>query len=155
MHDAIAKRGMTLSEYASQENFIELDNGQVRQLAGLIEPIPLSQEDFDMARKKIFDAYDLIGTLDNVDAFLMRLGSLLRCDMPAASVRRNRSPQDQADIDPQALAVIRSRNIWDQQLYDEIRQRNEASDEVVRSGSGHRFRAQLALNLRWALWQLS
>lgn len=120
-HRLLAERGYSLLDYAlSDANDIELDNGQLRQLAGLRGDAAIDDKVFAAARRKISEIYALIGMTERLDDFIGDLSDLMSWKRPPRYKNRNVGGYEAPSLPEEVATMIRERNKWDQRLYGEI-----------------------------------
>jgi hypothetical protein len=122
-HRLVIDDGYSLTEHAlgvDNNNNREIDNGQLRQLAGLPADLTIDESVFAAARRKILRIYALVGTTENLNDFVVRLSQLMGWQQPAQYENRNVGNYEAAIIPQEIVRAIRERNKWDQRLYEEL-----------------------------------
>lgn len=119
----VADNDFSLADYAlgvDNNNNRELDNGQLRQLAGLPVDLTIDEAVFAAARSKVLRTYALVGATENLNDFVSRLSQLMVWQQPAQFVKLNAGNYETAMIPQEIVRAIRERNKWDQRLYEEL-----------------------------------
>jgi hypothetical protein len=120
-HRLVVDHGYSLADHAlGVDNNREIDNGQLRQLAGLPADLTIDEPVFAAARRKILRTYALVGTTENLNDFVVRLSQLMGWQQPAQYENRNVGNYEAGAISQELVRAIRERNRWDQRLYGEL-----------------------------------
>ena len=122
-HRLVIDHGYSLADHAlgvDNNNNREVDNGQLRQLAGLPADLTIDEPVFAAARSKILRTYVLVGATENLNDFVSRLSQLIGWQRPAQYENRNVGNYEAATIPQEIVRAIRERNKWDQRLYEEM-----------------------------------
>jgi hypothetical protein len=121
-HRLVIDHGYSLADHALgvDNNNREVDNGQLRQLAGLPGDLTIDEPVFAAARSKILRTYALVGTTENLNDFVSRLSQLMGWQQPAQYENLNVGNYEAAKIPQEIVRAIRERNKWDQRLYEEL-----------------------------------
>ncbi|MGJ8668401.1 MAG: hypothetical protein ACSHXK_02835, partial [Oceanococcus sp.] len=136
---AIEAQNMSLKEYAQSRMSGELENGQTRWIAGVLDDRPLGQDDLDQALRNIDQYFDWIGLTEKFDYSLIDLA--LKYYWPKVYYSRKNVSTGDVDhhVDPAAIEVIRQNNLFDLQLYQYVAEKTRKSsvrELVVRSMGG-------------------
>ena len=122
-HRLVIDHGYSLADHAlgiDNNNNREVDNGQLRQLAGLSADLKIDEPVFAAARSKLLRTYALVGVTENLDDFVFRLSRLMGWQPRSDFENRNVGNYDAAMIPRELVSAIRERNKWDQRLYEEM-----------------------------------
>jgi hypothetical protein len=133
LHDRVVGDNMSLAEYAGSGLSDELDNGQVRLIAGVVsaETVPVGACDtrlLEIAKRNIEGHFALAGLTERFDASLALMAIQLGWDrIPTYSnlnVSENKPPKDR--IDASARSAIGKANALDCSLYEWAERRFES-----------------------------
>ena len=129
-HDAVSGGNLTFGQFldyfAGRRNIrLEVDNGQIRRIAGMATLNGLGREDeiFDRALGNIFAPDMVFGLTEHFDDFLGRLkrrGIIRRYD----GERRNVAPEPLdldaalAELSPPQRQLLTDLTVWDDRFYD-------------------------------------
>jgi hypothetical protein len=127
LHPYIAK-GMTLAEYAGSGISAELDNGQVRLLAGHDRDVPCgacTRGMLEIAQRNVAEHFAVAGLTERFDESLVLMAIELGWQWTPYYFNRNvtRGKPIANQIDPVALKAIKEANALDFELYDWAAQR--------------------------------
>ncbi len=123
LYDAV--HSMSLREYVETSGggiSLEMDNGQVRSIAGaphhLVEAGECSREMLDMAKRNLALRFDAVGILERFDESLLVFRRAFDWRIPLY-IRRNvtKDRPSVREIDDQTLAIIEEHNRYDLELY--------------------------------------
>lgn len=122
LHDAIVKGNVSLKEYASGDFTYQLENGMTKNLSGIrSESGACTQEMFEAARQNVREHFLSIGLLERYDLSLLLYKKIL--DWPDYPVYFKKNVTEKGteteEVDPETLSIIRTRNHFDVQLYEE------------------------------------
>jgi len=122
-HRLVIDHGYSLADHAlgvDNNNNREVDNGQLRQLAGLPANLTIDEPVFAAARSRVLRTYALVGVSENLNDFVSRLSQLMGWQQPAQYENQNVGNYEAAVIPQEIVRAIRERNKWDQRLYEEL-----------------------------------
>lgn len=145
LYDQVISTKMGLADYVRSGITGELDNGQVRLLAGVDQAIPFgscTREHLDIAKHHVEQDFALVGLSERFDESLVLMCIVLGWAwLPYyrnLNVTKGR-PQHR-EIDPDVIAAIRETNRFDIELYEWVSERFEAL--------AHQHRDQLRTRLQ-------
>jgi hypothetical protein len=161
IHSQIRSRNMSLADVMAAGLTTELNNGQVRRLAGYDRFNDVygfgdcPPELLDIALANIDRHFSLVGFIEKFDESLLLLASILGWRIPPYYARKNvsRGSSDADGIDERTLDVVRQDNLLDLRLYevmmdrflDICAKREDFDDQVARF---RHWNGRLALGVR-------
>lgn len=121
---------MSLYEFANTTNYREVDNDQVRRIAGVNPGInECTQAHLEQAKRNLRNHFAVAGVMERFDETLVLLQQKLGWSKKLASYPRNvNTDKTNASPAPETIALLESRNVFDAALY---RYANELMDELI------------------------
>ncbi len=145
LHEQVTSCNMSLEDFVTSDITTELDNGQLRLLAGCEKEVPFGQigkEHLEMAKQNIEKHFDVVGLTKRFDETLLLYKHFLGWKRYPYYHRRNvtaaRPSSDTAT--PESLSLIAERNRFECALYEWVKERFE---EQINKYDGD-FSAELA-----------
>ena len=111
---------MSLEEFARKPPFREVDNDQVRRIAGVNPPVgECTREMLDLARENLRRHFDVVGTTERMDETLAQLKVKLGWNREIDSYPRNvNAARPSASVlTREAVEAVRARNELDYELW--------------------------------------
>ncbi|MBN1833579.1 MAG: sulfotransferase family 2 domain-containing protein [Deltaproteobacteria bacterium] len=122
LYQIVTENDLSLKEYVNNRLTPELNNGQVRVLAGLSINPPFGECERDileLAKKNLKDSFGIVGLTERFDDFLLLVNAKLGWEIPSyknLNIGENRKKAD--EIDKETLDVIEKHNQLDIELYE-------------------------------------
>ena len=111
---------MSLEEFARKPPFREVDNDQVRRIAGVNPPVgECTREMLDLARENLRRHFDVVGTTERMDETLAQLKVKLGWNREIDSYPRNvnAARPSSSVLTREAVEAVRARNELDYELW--------------------------------------
>lgn len=111
---------MSLEEFARKPPFKEVDNDQVRRIAGVNPPVgECTRAMLDLARENLQRHFDVVGTTERMDETLAQLNVKLGWNREVVSFPRNvnAARPSSSVLTPEAVEAVRARNELDYELW--------------------------------------
>lgn len=147
----VARKKMSLADYAASTITAEVENGQTRWIAGVWSDRPLVEADYQQAVRNIDEHFDAVGITERFDESLVQIAARygwVRLAYRKANVAAPRPPESE-----EAVAIIRQRNALDLRLYDYAVQRHEALPLVARATRSAGAVALRGVNQLWGTFR--
>jgi len=133
----------TIPEYLTAGLSTELDNGQVRMLAGIGsfngQTVPfgeVTKAHLELAITNMENHFLYVGLQEYFDVSLLQMGKILRLGkMSYHSLNINKNKPGTLKLDSGTLEILRKYNYYDLQLYDYAFQRFSANREPIDKAS--------------------
>lgn len=128
LYDQVVSGKMSLADYVRSGITGELDNGQVRLLAGFDQTIPYgacTREHLDMAKYHAEQDFALVGLTERFDESLVLMCIVLGWTwLPYyRNLNVTKARPKHREIDPDIIAAIRETNRFDIELYEWVTER--------------------------------
>lgn len=154
LYQQVTNTGMTLADYVSSGINYEMDNGQVRQIAGVNERLPFGGCSSDLlaqALRNLAGHFVVVGQVERFDETLLLLRQKLQWLQLPLYVRQNvtRERPLTQELTPATRALIERYNSLDCELYESIARQFTSELETLPPGELDRFRQW---NRRYAPW---
>ena len=137
LYQQVIERNLSLAEYASSGITEELDNGQVRLLAGIDRSIPYGscgREHLELAKRNVEEHFAVVGLSERFEESLALMGIELGWNWipyyQAMNITEGRPKERQ--IDPSILKSIERDNQFDLELYAWVAKRFEEKLDLHR-----------------------
>jgi hypothetical protein len=111
---------MSLEEFARKPPFREVDNDQVRRIAGVNPPVgECTHAMLDLARENLRRHFDVVGTTERMDETLAQLNVKLGWNREVVSFPRNvnAARPSSSVLTREAVEAVRARNELDYELW--------------------------------------
>ena len=151
LHGVVCKQLMPMNEFFQSDLSSELDNLQVRMLAGIEKQVPLNQltvDHLEAAWRHIEDHFPVVGTAECFDESILLMRRALDWKffpLYVPAMVRKRPHVLLSDVPDQTRQIIRDRNQLDAELYRRVQER--LKKQIVSAGSG--FQRSVELYRRW------
>lgn len=128
LYDQVVSGKMSLADYVKSDITIELDNDQVRLLAGVYPDVPYgscAREHLDIAKQHVEQDFALVGLSERFDESLVLMCIALGWTwLPYyRNLNVTKGRPKHREIDPDVIAAIRETNHLDIELYDWVTER--------------------------------
>jgi hypothetical protein len=143
LHERVADEGMTLADYA-RAGFIEIENGQTRQLVPGAENRACTAADL-VAAKRNLDSFLAVGLCERFDETVVLFAGLLGWKLPLYR-RANVNSAPRPGLDEVTRRAIEEANPLDLELYAHAQLLFERQVERAGPGFAHRVAWFAALN---------
>lgn len=133
---------MSLDEYVNSQHPTYVCNAQVRRVAGMTsKDQDVNAEVFERAKDNLDRHFVLAGVTEQFDASLLLLKDRLGWTFPPFYVRsRVGSSHRKRELSAELATRIREQNIWDQRLYEHVRDRLDR--EIAREGPAFKTKVE-------------
>jgi hypothetical protein len=129
-HHRATRHGLAMSveDYIRSERGIDLDNGQTRRLAGARPSSPGTRpcppEVFERAVTNMHEHFSVVGLTEQFELSILAMARTFRWrKLGFVSQNVSRSRPRVEDLSPEALAILRRHNEYDQELLELARRR--------------------------------
>jgi Sulfotransferase family len=138
LHNEVTRQ--TLGEFVSgQAGIDEIENGQIRQIAGLTGGTP-DQSTLEQAKSNLSNAFAAVGIVERFDESVILFRRRFGWRPPFYVARNITRETSRESLTPEVVNIVRARNALDEELY---RFASQLFQEDIRSG-GMSFALEVA-----------
>ena len=128
LHSTLINENVSLDEFLTSDLTVELDNSQLRLLAGCERDVPfggITSVHLELAKKHIEDHFAVVGLMSHFDETLLFYKKYLGWKREPYYHRRNVTSKTKKtnEAGEESLKIIRERNRYECQLYEWVRER--------------------------------
>jgi hypothetical protein len=142
---------MSLHEVLQQRTIPELENGQVRRIAGLPPNVgPLNHKHLEIAKNNLDQDFAVVGLTERFDETVELL--CVHLDWPRKGYMPwNVAPKSQVDLEipSETWALLKERNALDMSLYDYAVERFDRQITILQPGFDRSVERNRSYNKRW------